>query len=221
MAFDFGTINMEYAGHLATIPAHEDGPIFMVNYMRYKEIADYGDASGPAISGKEADDKYAPVDVLARIGAHVAYFGDVIAPDDDGAEVWHRMGIVCYPTRRSFIEMQTRTDFKEKVVHKGAGMDFSIVMGALPEGPLTGEPDGSGIVTFILHGADSAASSPTGTGATFRVEDVVIGDERRFSTLVMTWSAVDAGSVPEDALVVRAKTQIDNMRQLIDDSLKA
>ena len=219
MAFDFGTINGEYVSHLATISTPDDGPIFMVNYMRYKEVADYGDPSVPAISGKEADDKYAPVDVLARIGAEVAYFGDVVAADNDGAEVWHRMGIVRYPTRRSFIEMQNRPDFKEKAVHKGAGMDFSIVMGALPEGPLTGDADGSGIVTFILQPTATTVSPAAGASVTLRVEDVVIGDERRFAMLVMAWSAVDGRALPDDALVVRARTKIDNMSRLIDESL--
>ena len=69
---------------------------------------------------------------------------------------WHRMGIVRYPTRRSFIDMQARPDFQEKYVHKQAGMEFTIIAASLPLGPVRGEPDGSGLVRFTLF--------PTGSG---------------------------------------------------------
>ncbi len=59
----FGTIDMNYAADLATRSPENDGPIYMVNFMKYKSVAEYregSDAEG-GISGKEADDKYAPV----------------------------------------------------------------------------------------------------------------------------------------------------------------
>ena len=65
---DYGIIDFDYAGHLATRPEEEDGPIWMVNFMRYKKVASYADG-GEQISGKQADNRYAPTDVLAKIGA--------------------------------------------------------------------------------------------------------------------------------------------------------
>ena len=79
----------------------------MLNLMKYKEVADYGDAAGPAISGREADDIYAPTEVLADLGATVPLFGDVTGQVGDDV-AWDRIAIVCYPSRASFFAMQDR-----------------------------------------------------------------------------------------------------------------
>lgn len=138
----YGTIDMEYATRLASTPSDEDGPVWMVNLMKYREVAEYADGRESSISGREADDEYAPVDVLADIGAEVVFFGDVdqqLLGDD---VVWDRIGVVKYPTRRSFIEMQSRRDFREKHAHKEAGMECTIVMGCQPMASLV-PPDGA------------------------------------------------------------------------------
>ena len=128
----YGTPNREYGMRLATTPPNEDGPILMVNLMKYRERAAYVDGTDGGVSGKEADDRYAPTDVLADIGAQVALFADVDAQLLGDEPRWDRIGCVVYPTRRSFIEMQSRPDFQERHVHKEAGMDTTIVMGCVP-----------------------------------------------------------------------------------------
>lgn len=216
---DFGTIDFAYAQHLATRPPEEDGPIWMVNFMRYKERADYGEGEGEdgGISGREADDRYAPTEVLADIGADIAYFGDTVGADDSPDPEWHRMAIVRYPTRRSFIDMQSREDFQEKRVHKDAGMDFTIIMCSLPTGPVQGEPDGSGIVRFTAFPAKSSPSGPVAEGAAFEVEGTVVGDDRRWGRLEISWSDRE-DDLPEGALVVRSLPFIDRVRPLIGDT---
>ncbi|MGP0110213.1 MAG: hypothetical protein ACLPR9_15370 [Acidimicrobiales bacterium] len=214
---DFGTIDFAYAQHLATRPPEEDGPIWMVNFMRYKERADYGEGEDSGISGREADDRYAPTEVLADIGADVAYFGDSVGPDGGPDPEWHRMGIVHYPTRRSFIDMQSRQDFQEKRVHKDAGMDFTIIMCSLPTGPVQGEPDGSGIVRFTAFPAGSSPSGPVAEGAAFEVEGTVVGDDRRWGRLEVSWSDRQ-DDLPEGAFVVRSLPFIDRIRSLIGDA---
>ncbi len=214
---DYGTIDLTYAEHLAGVPAEDDGPIWMVNFMRYKERADYGQGEDAGLSGRQADDRYAPTEVLAAIGAEVAYFGDVVGPDGGPDPDWHRMAVVRYPTRRSFIDMQSRKDFREKRTHKDAGMDFTLIMCSLPTGPPKGEGDHSGFVQFVAYPAGSAPSEPADQGATFAVEGTVIGDERRWDRLVISWSE---GTVdqPEGALVVRSVAMIDRIRPLMHDT---
>lgn len=138
----YGQVNREYGMRLATTDPADDGPIWMVNLMSYKERAEYADGTGPDISGREADDRYAPVDVLDDIGAEVAFIADVDTQLLGESPVWHRIGIVKYPSRRAFIEMQSRPDFAAKHVHKEAGMATTIVMGCLPiDPPLTDDLD--------------------------------------------------------------------------------
>src|SRR5690606_29032777 len=137
----YASIDREYATRLATTPADADGPVWMVNLMKYREVADYADGRESAISGREADDEYAPVDVLADIGAEVVFHGDVdqqLLGDD---VVWDRVAVVKYPTRRSFIDMQSRPDFRERHAHKEAGMERTIVIGCRPMASLV-PPEG-------------------------------------------------------------------------------
>lgn len=128
----YGQVDRDYGMRLATTPPEEDGPVWMVNLMKYKEVAEYADGNPQGISGKEADDKYAPVKILKDLGAEVVFFGDVIVNAFGDGTQWDRVGVVKYPTRRSFIEMQSREDFKGKHEHKEAGMDFTFVIGCQP-----------------------------------------------------------------------------------------
>ncbi len=128
----YGTIDTEYAAQLGTTTEADDGPIWMINLMKYRDVADYADGRQSTISGREADDNYAPVDILNDIGAEIVFVADVdqqLLGDDTR---WDRVAIVKYPTRRAFIEMQGRPDFQDKHVHKDAGMESTIVAGCLP-----------------------------------------------------------------------------------------
>lgn len=196
----FGTIDPAYAVHLLNCPPEQDGPILMVNFMKYRARADYGARGDDGISGREADDRYAPVDVLAKIGAEVVFFGDVEA----GGE-WDRIGIVCYPTRRSFMEMQNRPDFQERYVHKEAGMERTIVSGTLPEAAPAGAVPTGGRVVFEMVTSDTPLQRvPT---ARLRVEGTIVGDGRRFATLGVSWigdaPAGDTSSADRVVAVVR------------------
>ena len=72
-----GKIDFKYAERLATTPASEDGPVWMVNLMKYHDIAQYENGSDLVISGQDADDLYSPRESLKAIGAEIVYFGVV------------------------------------------------------------------------------------------------------------------------------------------------
>ncbi len=177
---NYGKVNKDYGLHLATRPPEEDGPIFMVNLMKYHEVAQYESGDGGAISGREADDKYNPSSILNKLGADIMLAADVrttVLGED-----WDRIAIVRYPTRRSFIEMQTRKDFAEKHVHKSAGMLRTILPCCTPRDHAlnTRERPNGGMSIEHLVMLVSAERFP---GATLDVEGTIIGDGR-------TWSSV-------------------------------
>lgn len=211
----YGTIDFDYAADLMGREPSADGPIFMVNFMKYREVADYRGGGDEKISGQAADDKYAPTDVLAAIGADVAFFGPVVAQADEGE--WDRMGIVRYPTRRAFMEMQQRSDFKEKHVHKEAGMHYTIVLGALPSmaHPLIERR------TFVAFDLSAEPRSGVGSNsvASFDIEGTIMGDGRKWSHLTMTWSDELPTVTPlargGDQLRVVARADIDRMGKLL------
>ncbi len=128
----YGTVDRDYALQLASAPPDDDGPIWMVNLMSYRNVARYPDGRAERLSGREADDRYAPLDVLAAIGAEPVFVADVDTQLLGDEPRWDRVGVVKYPTRRAFIEMQSRPDFQDKHVHKEAGMASTIVSGCVP-----------------------------------------------------------------------------------------
>ncbi|MGZ4690468.1 MAG: hypothetical protein ACXWAY_12645 [Acidimicrobiia bacterium] len=128
----YGQIDAEYLERLATTPPEDDGPVWMVNLMQYRDVADYSDGRATTISGREADDLYAPIGPLTAIGAEIVFFAEVNDQLLGDAPKWDRVAIVKYPTRRSFVEMQSRPDFLELHEHKEAGMEQTIIVGALP-----------------------------------------------------------------------------------------
>ena len=184
----YGTIDRDYGMRLATCDPATDGPIYMLNLMKYRDAADYGGMAGDAgVSGREADDRYAPVDVLAAIGAKVCFTAEVLDASDD----WDRVAVVRYPTRRAFIEMQSRKDFQEKHVHKEAGMHHTIVMATLPVGDLPARAR-PGRVLLEVWAGDAPPSLQRGAAVTFDVEGTIIGDGRTWTSARYTPLADDA-----------------------------
>mgnify|MGYP003626311664 FL=1 len=128
----YGTPNTEYAMSMAMMPPEDDGPVWMVNLMKYRAVADYADGRESAISGRDADDAYSPLDSLAAVGAAPVFFGDVDQQLLGDETTWDRIGVVKYPTRKAFIDMQSLPSFQKSHHHKDAGMESTIVIGTQP-----------------------------------------------------------------------------------------
>lgn len=180
----YGTVDRDYGARLAR-GEERDGAIYMLNLMKYREQADYGSSGdgaadpppgGPCISGREADDRYTPVDVLSAVGASICFAAEVTA----SAEGWDRVGAVRYPTRRSFVDMQSRRDFRDRHVHKEAGMQRTIVMGTLPASGLPGPSGGAPALLELWDGTVPRAVVP-GAAVSFEVEGTIVGDGRSWS----------------------------------------
>jgi hypothetical protein len=137
----YGRVDLDYAQRMAEMPADLDGPVWMVNLMRYRERAEYADGRESDLTGWQADDLYAPLDSLAAVGAEIVFLGEVETQLLGDPPPWDRVAVVKYPTRRAFIEMQQRPDFVEHHVHKDAGMEATIVCGGLPFAHPAAPPD--------------------------------------------------------------------------------
>ncbi|CAB4602169.1 unannotated protein [freshwater metagenome] len=215
----YGTINVELVGAWLHMKPEDDGCFWALNLMKYVEVANYDDGR-EGVSGKSADDAYSPVGPLAAVGAAVAYLGDVKS-QPLGTPMWDRVGIIRYPTRASFFEMQERKDFKEAHVHKKAGMDFTIILSCLPNTHDASASTEGDLVLLIDKGTDDAFAAVQGVTqvALFDVEGVIIGDERRYDrarfvrvnddeTLA---SLISAAENAEDAQILVLRSFIDNL----------
>jgi hypothetical protein len=126
----YGTVDPDYAATLAG--SDDDGPVWMVNLMSYREVADYPDGRDSSISGREADDLYAPLEQLAAVGAEIVFLANVETQLLGDAPKWDRVAVVRYPTRRAFIDLQDQPGYDDLHVHKDAGMEQTIIMGGRP-----------------------------------------------------------------------------------------
>lgn len=127
----YGTVDTDLARRFAATAPGEDGPIWMVNLMAHRERADYGDGRD-TVTGDEADQRYAEAIPLAEIGAEVVFFADVDSQLLGDAPRWDKVGVVRYPSRRAFIDMQRRDDFKAAHEHKEAALAETIVIAGVP-----------------------------------------------------------------------------------------
>ena len=185
----YGRIDFDYAMHLATRPPEEDGPIYMVNLMKYHEVAQYDSTNSPKISGREADDRYNPASILNKIGASIVFVADVVK-NHVGDEDWDRIAIVRYATRKSFIEMQERKDFAEKHEHKAAGMQRTTIVccrpldAALDDRPRPTEVKTRRVVMVVRQTDDRPSAFSTMPGSTgLTAEGTIIGDGRKWDTV--------------------------------------
>jgi len=227
----YGTIDKQYALHLATQPPEDDGPIYMVNLMKYHEVAQYSQDAGvdQPISGREADDRYNPASILAKIGATIVFVGDVVS-NRSGDEDWDRVAVVRYPTRKSFVDMQSRRDFSDKHVHKAAGMQRTIIVCCRPHDEALdhrGRPktdDERFVAMVVRRTSDRASAFASLSGAiNFAAEGTIIGDGRSWDTVqfVAANSAAELertiaslhGTVDGDAYVMGVRASMDAITQ--------
>jgi len=102
----------------------DNGPVIMLNLLRFKEHASGIDAAD-GITGAAAYARYAAgvARLLERVGARVLFTivpqESVIGPDP--AE-WDLVAAVEYPSRHAFLEMTSDPDYLEIQVHRQSGL---------------------------------------------------------------------------------------------------
>ena len=109
--------------------AGEDGPIVMINLLRYREQASYPkDFDAEPCSGREAYRRYGTIAVrrIASVGGRLRWMGDVqatvIAPT---GERWDDAVLVEYPSRKAFVEMVSQPEYLAAAPHRTAALEDS------------------------------------------------------------------------------------------------
>lgn len=138
----YGQLNPEILQEFAATPPEEDGPFYMVNLIRYRELAVYPDGRETDLTGREANDLYAPIEFLMAIGAAPVFVGEVEQQLLGDETVWESFAIVRYPSRALFLQMTSDPAFMERAIHKDAGLESSIVMVTEP----LDTPDNSALI---------------------------------------------------------------------------
>ncbi|MEM9488659.1 MAG: DUF1330 domain-containing protein [Myxococcota bacterium] len=135
----YGDINPEQLERMRNPPGG-DGPFHMVNFVRFREFAEYPDGRETTLTGREANQLYEVQPFLEAMGAEPVFIAEAEdTPLGDGTE-WDQITVVSYPSRTAFIEMLEDPEYQAIAVHKDAGLAQSLVIvtellpSPLPEG---------------------------------------------------------------------------------------
>ena len=101
------------------------GPIFMVNLLKFKELAEYEDGRETPLSGREAYALYAAevAKVITQVGGKLIFGANVerlMLGEVEG--LWDQVAIAMYPTRAAMFEMIQLPEYAEISVHRTAGL---------------------------------------------------------------------------------------------------
>ena len=103
----------------------QDGPIYMLNLLTFKEKAEYPDGRDTDLTGAEAYAVYS-----AEVAGHLATVGGrpMFAAKverlmlGEVAELWDTAAIAMYPSRKAMMEMMSSPDYQASAVHRTAGL---------------------------------------------------------------------------------------------------
>ena len=108
-----------------------DGPIYMVNLLRFKERAEYKDGRETSLSGREAYQLYmeAVMRILESFGGELVFAGDVthlaLGRVDD---LWDEVAIARYPKRSNLLGLMGMQAWQEAAVHREAGLEGQLLI---------------------------------------------------------------------------------------------
>ncbi len=102
-----------------------EGPIVMVNLLKFKEKAEYPDGRETNLSGYEAYQLYAQavVEIFKSFGGRVLFAGDVThLALGQVEELWDEIALAEYPNRGALVAMAQSDAYREITVHRRAGL---------------------------------------------------------------------------------------------------
>ncbi|MEQ8443559.1 MAG: DUF1330 domain-containing protein [Alphaproteobacteria bacterium] len=105
-------------------------PFVLVNFFKFNAKADYGSSDEPALSGREAFQRYADVSVpsMQKAGgeflAVAPFAGSFIGQDQD----WDLIAIGKYPNLKAFVALYGNQDYIRAFRHRTAAVERQAVI---------------------------------------------------------------------------------------------
>lgn len=102
-----------------------DGPIFMVNLLKFKDKAEYQDGRETDLSGRDAYAIYgeAVTQILPKFGGRLFFAADTtFLALGQVEELWDEVAIAVYPDRRAMLAMSSSEEWQAASVHRTAGL---------------------------------------------------------------------------------------------------
>jgi uncharacterized protein (DUF1330 family) len=105
--------------------AGPDGPIYMINLLKFKDKAAYQDGRASDLSGEQAYMIYAEAvsQLLAEFGGAACFSAQVTRLMlGEVEELWDKVAIAMYPSRAAMLGMMQSPAMQEIGVHRAAGL---------------------------------------------------------------------------------------------------
>jgi uncharacterized protein (DUF1330 family) len=103
----------------------ENGPMVMVNLLKFKEKAEYPDGSNADWTGKQAYLVYgaAVQKCLELVGGRAVFSGDVTGLIlGDVEELWDMVALAYYPSPQAMMQMVGLPEYQGIEIHRFAGL---------------------------------------------------------------------------------------------------
>jgi uncharacterized protein (DUF1330 family) len=103
----------------------KEGPIYMLNLLKFKEKAEYPDGRETDLSGAEAYAIYGGevVGHLAKVGGGPMFSAQVERLMlGEVEELWDTAAIAMYPSRKAMLDMISTPEYQASAVHREAGL---------------------------------------------------------------------------------------------------
>lgn len=102
-----------------------EGPIFMLNLLKFKDKAEYADGRETDLSGREAYAIYgaAVANILPKFGGGLFFVADTtFLALGKVEELWDEVAIAVYPKREAMVRMSMSEEWQTAGVHRAAGL---------------------------------------------------------------------------------------------------
>ena len=115
----------------ALLESDVDGPICMLNLLKFKDRAEYEDGRETTLTGQEAYALYAEqmVPFVLSKGGRLTHSSAARAlMIGDGDLEWDSVGIMEYPSKEAFVAIAGAPEVQEFAVHRTAGLEFQLLV---------------------------------------------------------------------------------------------
>ena len=111
-----------------------DGPLYMLNLLKFRKQAKYADGRKSDLSGAQAYGLYgaAVEEIISGLGGRFVWAGvpNVIVIGD-GEPEWDQVVIVEYPSLQAFQGMTASAEYQAIHVHREAGLEHQLLINCL------------------------------------------------------------------------------------------
>ena len=111
-------------------PGH-DGPIYMLNLLKFKEKAVYEDGRACDLTGSEAYQRYARAfrEIMEPRGVRILYSGEVRgALIGAGDDLWDAVALIEYPSTEVMLTMLRDEEYQQAQQHRAAGLEGQLLI---------------------------------------------------------------------------------------------